>query len=641
MQTRTLARPGPGWRTRKACRVGVSSGGDAVSKRGRRLTRRDVLKAGAAAGVLGAVGAGLRSSEGRLIEAALAGSSSGSLADVEHVVLLMQENRSFDHYFGTMAGVRGFGDTTSYSSYPGGPATDPCSVFRQTMKGTSVTGTPAPPFALADGETSLWPFELVTKPPTVAGQTTNDITHDWGPQHGAWNNGAMDHFVVEHLANDPTAKLQLSSAQGGLAPGPSSVPTGITTMGYYRQRDTLAFYRALADAFTVCDGYHCSLLGPTDPNRLMWMSGSFGAHSEDVGGPVLTTYSPSGQQLYGTLDWPTMPELLTEAGVSWKVYQDPVSKVLFNDLLYFKNFFKPSTTADAQNAANGLDPVFPSDFASDVATGTLPQVSWILPQAQSCEHPATPPEYGEWLVSQIIQMLLVNPEVWEHTVFVIIYDENGGFFDHVSPPAPGPMVTSVGNIPSQASSLYANGVPTYWQGFPTSASPLHLTDGEYVTAANPTNAAGGPPGDWGGVLGPGGLGFRTPALVVSPFSAGGWVCSDVFDHVSTLKLVESLFLDGTGVLDGLHVSQWRYNTVGDMTSALPSSDCPDPAVPPLPPTSLLYPQTAAQALMDTLTGTEDFAPAYPPPASNSDAYLSPDSESIARRPTPTRPGPPT
>jgi phospholipase C len=73
----------------------------------------------------------------------------------------------------------------------------------------------------------------------------------------------MDRFVVEHLANDPTAKLQLSSAQGGLAPGPSTVPTGITTMGYYRQRDTLAFYRALADAFTVCDGYHCSLLGPT------------------------------------------------------------------------------------------------------------------------------------------------------------------------------------------------------------------------------------------------------------------------------------------------------------------------------------------------------------------------------------------
>lgn len=92
-------------------------------------------------------------------------------------------------------------------------------------------------------------------------------------------------------------------------------------MGYYRPGDQLEFYRALARAFSICDGYHCSVIGPTDPNRLMWMSGSVGTHSGDVGGPVLETYVSNREQMLGTLDWPTVPELLTDASVSWKVYE--------------------------------------------------------------------------------------------------------------------------------------------------------------------------------------------------------------------------------------------------------------------------------------------------------------------------------
>jgi phospholipase C len=524
----------------------------------------------------------------------------------------MQENRSFDHYYGTMPGVRNFSDTRSSSSYAGGPSTNPATVFSQTM----VNGRGKLLYKLASGEKFLDPFQLVSNPPTVAGQTTNDITHDWGPQHLAWNNGAMDQWAAQHLIEDGVSKFQLNSLAGVPVPGLSTVPIGLTTMGYYRQPD-LAFYRALADAFTICDDYYCSVLGPTDPNRLMFMSGSLGAHSADKGGPILTTYVTNRLELYGALEWPTMPELLTEHGVSWKVYQDPVSNTLFNVLDYFKTFKSPTNAAQSRNADQALLPIYPVEFQEDVLAGTLPKVSWILPPLESCEHPAVPPEYGESLVSDILETLLANPAVWEKTVFLVVYDENGGFFDHVAPPTPGPMVTNPAALPS-------------------GAQPGGNLDGEYVTTGYPHNAAGAPPDDWAGVFGPVGLGFRTPALVISPFSVGGWVCPDTFDHISTLKFIEKVFLPGGSIMGsgGLHVSPWRYNLVGDLTSALPNLSSPTYKVPPLPATSILFPEIAAQALLDAVTGTEDLGQAYPPPPKNL-GVPSLDADTIIRKSTPT------
>ena len=550
---------------------------------GRGLSRRRFLTlAGATAGALAV--------PELLVEKALSvEAAGGSLKDIKHVVILMQENRSFDHYFGTMTGVRGFGDKLPSISFDGARPTDPHTVFNQTT-----IGPDGKPMLTVNGDNFLNPFELMSNPPTVDGQTTNDITHDWGPQHLAWNNGAMDQWVVQHLLNDGTAKFQVNNGPLGLPePSQSSTPIGITTMGYYRETDHLDFYRAIARNFTICDGYYCSVIGPTDPNRLMWMSGSLGAHSGDVGGPILTTYVQNRQDLVGTLDWPTMPELLTQAGVSWKVYQDPTSNALFNVLDYFKSFAKPSTPTQAQNAANGLAPVYPAEFAADVQAKTLPSVSWILPPAPCCEHPATPPPNGEYLVSQILQILVSNPDVWAQTVFLVVYDENGGFFDHVAPPTPGPTVTSPADIPAGA-----------------------FYDGEYVTTTSPKNAAGGPPSDWGGILGPVGLGFRTPALVISPFSAGGFVCSDTFDHISTLKFIESIFLKPGDVASTLHISPWRYGLVGDMSTALPVLASPSTTVPALPQTSLLYPDVFEQNLINSLGGTVDDGQAYPVPTQN-------------------------
>jgi phospholipase C len=576
----------------------------------KRLSRRDVLMGGAALSVGAAFGkAGLTSRQGRLIESALAAGGGGAIRDIQHVVILMQENRSFDHYFGTMPGVRGFNDKKAHRSYPGGPKTNPATVFNQTMVSGSQTL-----FQLADGETTLQPFELFSDPPAVDGQTTNDITHDWGPQHMAWNGGTMDQWAVQHLTWDGTAPLQLSP------PGGATAPNGITTMGYFRSADLLTFYRALADAFTICDGYHCSVLGPTDPNRLAWMSGTIGATGLDAqgnpnGGPILETYVQTRPEKFGTLSWTTMPEVLTNNGVSWKVYQDPTSNLLFNVLPYFSSFFTPSTPTEIENAANGLTPVYPAGFAADVVAGTLPQVSWILPPAANCEHPAVPPAYGEYLVSQILETLLLNPAVWANTVFLVVYDENGGFFDHVPPPTPGPLATLTNGVTPPSGATYA---------------------GEYTTAAAlasvyPTSS----PGDSQGVLGPVGLGFRVPCLVISPFSAGGWVCPDTFDHISTLKLIEKVFLPAGTLMGsgGLEISPWRYNLVGDLTAALPTLHEPVDTVAALPATSMTDPDVAEQTLINALLGTEDYGVAYPAPAQN-DGIPSQDPDSIKRRRTP-------
>ena len=388
--------------------------------------------------------------QARLIDKITAASASGaaSLSDVKHIVILMQENRSFDHYFGTLSGVARFSDP---NALPG--------VFDQHgyEPGVGVT---------AAGYTQ--PFNLQNNPPTENGYDTNDIDHSWGGQHNSWNSGAMNSFITSHLATD------------GDANGP-------VTMGYFT-RSELPFYYALADAFTICDGYHCSVLGPTDPNRLM----AFSAWIDPAGvagGPVITTASDR-LAMTGKLNWETMPEALQKAGVSWKVYGDPTGGLGLDVLPYFQNYSDPFSLTNLELIAKGITPTFPGNFQSDVKSGSLPSVSWIVPPLAECEHPAAPPEWGEYLVQQILNILVSNPDVWAQTVFIVDYDENGGFFDHVR----------------------------------RRRRPGRGTAGEYLTGTLPSSADG--------IAGPIGLGFRTPALVISPFSAGGYKYSGTLDHTS-------------------------------------------------------------------------------------------------------------
>ncbi len=500
-----------------------------------RLDRRRFLASGLAVGTA----AGLSSAAGRLLEqaAAAAAPAGATLGDIEHVVVLMQENRSFDHYFGTLSGVRGFADPDVPSRKVGPGRRVP--VFAQSGY--------QPGFGPA-AEGLLEPFELVSDPPGRDGQTTNDITHDWGPQHLSWNGGRMDSFVTTHLAADGDQN-------------------GTLTMGYYARSD-LPFYYALADAFTVCDAYHCSVLGPTDPNRVMLMSASIDPAGTG-GGPVLETLVANRAAQYGKLTWESMPERLSQAGVSWKLYQDPSALIGLSPMPYFRPFGAPSTPAEVAMAAQALTPAYPADFTADVAAGTLPAVSWIVPNLAQCEHPAAPPEYGENLVQTILATLVSNPDVWATTALFVVYDENGGFFDHVPPPVPPPG-----------------------------------TAGEYLTV-DPLPAAAA------GIEGPVGLGFRTPCLVVSPFSAGGNVCSEVFDHTSVLRFIETRF--GVPVPN---LTPWRRSVTGDLTGAFSFGSPPVTAVPPLPATSLGDLAVAEQAVRASLLGTEDAGPAYPVPPVN-------------------------
>jgi phospholipase C len=503
-------------------------------------TRRTFMVGGAAAAIGAAAGSRLRSGgltddQARLIDKVTAASSAAaaSLSDVKHVVILMQENRSFDHYFGTLSGTRGFSDPGVLKNANGTPVFDQYGY----QPGTGVT---------AAGYTQ--PFNLLNNPPSENGEDTNDIDHSWAGQHHSWNGGKMDSFITSHLATD------------GNANGP-------VTMGYFT-RSELSFYYALADAFTICDGYHCSVLGPTDPNRLMAFSASIDPAGA-AGGPVITTAS-NRLAMTGKLTWETMPEALLKAGVSWKVYNDPTGLLGLGVLSYFKNYANPLSLTGAELIARGLAPTYSGTFESDVKKGTLPSVSWIVPPLAECEHPAAPPAWGEYLVHQILSILVSNPDVWAQTVFIVNYDENGGFFDHVPPPVP-PAGTA----------------------------------GEYLTGTLPSSA--------GGITGPVGLGFRTPALVISPFSAGGYKYSGTLDHTSTLRLIESRF--GVTVPN---LSAWRRSVTGDFTGALNLTAAPVTAVPALPATSIGSDLTVVEeAVLNALTGTLDVGIDYQLPTSNS------------------------
>ncbi len=451
------------------------------SPHGAPISRRTALRS------LVALGAGAslaRPASLRTIDAARSATPAGSdLGAVKHVVFLMQENRSFDHYFGSYRGVAGFAD------HPAGSD----GVFAQ----------PDPANAASAPTGALLPFRLDST--SGHGECTHDIDHTWAVMHASWDSGAMDRFVIAHSANS--------------SDGPVNGPL---TMGYYARAD-LPYHYALADAFTLCDHYFHSVLGPTHPNRLMALSGTIdpaGRH----GGPVLTTSASPG--IIASARWTSVPELLEDRGVSWKTYTTPGQGYLPDDpsagfgdsiLQYFAAYRRPSTDLFRR----AFLPRFPADFVAEARAGTLPSVSWIVPPNGSDEHPPAPPLYGARLIDQVLRALMANPATWRSTVLFVTYDESGGFFDHVAPPTP-----------------------------PAGTPGEHLTVSPLPAAA-------------AGTAGPVGLGFRVPTLVVSPFARGGFLSSDVFDHTSQIRFLEHRF----GIRCA-NISAWRRATVGDLTSTL-------------------------------------------------------------------------
>ncbi|MEL5955041.1 phospholipase C, phosphocholine-specific [Streptomyces sp. CLV115] len=396
---------------------------------------------------------------------ATATAATGTIKDVRHVVVLMQENRSFDHYFGTLKGVRGFSDRSGITIGGGR------SVFDQ----PNGTGRQYP------WKLSATPAAGGADPETIA-QCNGDLPHSWTSQHAAWNKGRMDNWVT------------------GVG--------NVRSLGHLERSD-IPFHYALADNYTVCDAYFSSALSATGPNRTFLWSGKVDASSKDGG-------DESG------LTWETYAEALQRAGVSWRVYQNADDNYGDNGLAYFRKF----TDAPAGDPLHDLGMASvrkvtgstPDDIAAaikaDVVAGTLPQVSWVVANQAFSEHPYAPPGDGAHFVDLVYRALAADQDVFDSTVLFLNYDENDGFFDHVPPP-----------------------------------SPPAGTEGEFL----------------GGV--PIGLGFRVPMIVMSPWTRGGWVSSEVFDHTSVLRFLETwtTALGKPAACAG--ISAWRRRVCGDLTGA--------------------------------------------------------------------------
>jgi phospholipase C len=436
--------------------------------------RRDFIRA--AAGSLGAsMAATLLPAWVREAFALPEKTTTGTIDDVQHIVIFTQENRSFDHYFGKLRGVRGFNDRMAITLPSGAP------VWRQPTSTSYIL-----PFHMSTSTTSA----TCAKAPSMSYLT--DIA--------MWNKGLCNAWNT--------------ARQPGLG------------MSYF-SRDDLRFYYALADAFTICDQYFASTFTQTNPNRLHLFSGSSGL---SVGfEPTLDNAEPTQG-----FKWQTVAEMLETAGISWRVYQQ-ADNFDDNALAHFHNFKSASPTSALYRKGMATVDDIAQAFATDVATGKLPQVSWIIAPTALSEHANYHPQAGEDLSARLLRGLAARPEVWSRTVFLLNYDEQGGFFDHIPPPTP----------PGDDG-----------EGRTTVATTGELYDGLPI-----------------------GLGFRVPMTVVSPWSKGGYVCSEVFDHTSIIQFIERRFR-----LRCRNISAWRRSVCGDLTSAF-NFRSPDSDWPSLPDTS--------------------------------------------------------
>ena len=470
------------------------------------VTRRRLFTLGAAAAGAAAV-SGIGTGIGGLAgsEPALASTlrrRSGTMADLKHVVILMQENRSFDHYFGSLRGVRGYSDK-QFLRYQDGT-----SIFQQ------------PDAARTDGG-HLLPFHMDSS--KFNAQNAGDLDHSWDGDHSARNGGAWNNWVP--------AKTE-------------------QTMGYFTRAD-IPFQYALADAFTICDSYHQAILAPTSPNRMYFWTGTSSGY----------TFNPDDYVVDFT-DVVTYPELLQASGISWQVYTNRevgdgggltgwVGDYGDNPLWFYQAYqtsMNATTPAGQELAMRGaVQPWQPfenyplgpnhvnhvlAQFEAACAAGTLPQVSWIVSPYEYSEHPQASPSYGAHYVRAVLEAMMGNQELWESSALFITYDEHDGYYDHVVPPSPETKTTDE----------FIDGLPI-------------------------------------------GFGNRVPMLICSPWTRGGFVDSNLYDHTSMLRFLETW----TGVKAD-NITAWRRTLSGDLTTAFDFAH-PDFSIPDLPDTVPLINQS--------------------------------------------------
>jgi phospholipase C len=571
-------------------------------------TRRDFLKK--AIMLSGATGLSYVFPESIQRAMAINPEKGSTYLDAEHIVILMQENRSFDHCFGTMKGVRGFNDPRAIR------LPNKNLVWMQTNE--------------AEETYCPFRFDIRNTKATWMGSTP----HSRGSQVDAWNVGKYDNWLPSKRVRDKRY---------------SNIPL---TMGYYTRED-IPFYYAMADAFTVCDQNFCSAMTSTNPNRLFFWTGTVKEEPTKDARAIMRNLS---NDRWGVLKFDTFPERLEANGISWKFYQNAIdcgggftgderawlANFGCNPLEWFANYNvkfskryieslqkqvvslpaeiknledkiasgalsgdaltkaqaaiakKKEVLVKANNDLSGYtqevynqlsqreknlferafsensnDPdyhylttlVYDDNgekreakvpkgdvlyqFRKDVESGQLPAVSWLAGAQNLSDHPSAP-WYGCLYVSEILNILTQNPEVWKKTIFLVTFDENDGYFDHVLPfVAPNPLNPATGKC-----------------------SPGINTAVEYVQLENELKE-GIPKREARG--GPIGLGFRVPMIIASPWSRGGQVCSQVFDHTSALQFMEDFFKKKYGKdVKEKNISGWRRTVTGNLTAAFNS-----------------------------------------------------------------------
>lgn len=341
-------------------------------------------------------------------------------------VYLMLENRTYDH----MLGAR---------------------TFEGIMDGDGLTmGTTNP-------DTGGSPIALYNPSPLEM-CTMGDPPHGWEAAHAQWNNGANDGFVQQHQVAEPGAKDPMQ----------------------YLVRDQVPVSWALADAYTTCDRWHASVMGPTLPNRAYWHTGtSFGLK---VNNDILSKFSAG-------VPVPTIYNRLSEKGVDWAYYYGNLAVVslLGSPGPYQLDLGPNDGTGHIRRFGDAL--TGGGQFFKDAAAGRLPPVVYIDPAfSENDDHPPVHPVLGQELIAAVYTALANSPQ-WKNIMLVITYDEHGGFFDHVSPPT------------TTDDTLEKYGVDGFQQ-----------------------------------------LGFRVPAMVIGPYvKQNGYVSHTLYDHTSALKHLQNAF----------------------------------------------------------------------------------------------------
>jgi phospholipase C len=496
---------------------------------------------------------------------AAAARAEGNLHKVNHIIIVMQENHSFDNYFGALA----YDPNGPYHSGNGKCGHNDHSCVDGLTCASGKGGLSCFNFNVEDDGAPLV-FAFHDPRRCVA----PDLDHEWpGSHHEA--NFAAPNETLEHALNDGFVR-QNDSISGQQDPPETKSPPDDDTMGFYTQAD-IPFYYSLAERFAIDDRYFSSVIGPTMPNRFYFMAATSFGHINTAETVILVPgpCSPLGCPIAYQPITGSIFNLLDKFKVSWADYfSDFPESVSFVSLAELGTQTKPIT-----------------QFFTDAAVaGGLPEVAFVESSQgvfkqppEDDEHPPTDIQRGQHFVSAVVNAIRQGPN-WKDSIIFITYDEHGGFYDHVAPPRArqGGASTPDGIGPGQCADL--SKPPASEQLGGGANCSFSVSDAQQLCP--PMSPTGPFPAQCASFDQ---YGFRVPFIAVSPFSKPHYVSHSVGDHTSILALIEKRFFrlddeEGADQQTFLTRRDQHADTLEDMFdfNHSPSLNTAVPGVTPLP-----------------------------------------------------------